>query len=75
MSTTMVDSWAVDLANVGPVYPFVGTEVIWVILGVAFWIGWHVWQIKFETSTYDEDKKLLNGKEGVAKAMRDGRLE
>lgn len=75
MSTTMVDSWAVDLANVGPVYPFVGTEVIWVILGVAFWIGWHVWQIKFETSAYDEDRKLLNGKEGVAKAMRDGRLE
>jgi hypothetical protein len=36
----MVDSWAVDLANVGPIYPFVGTEWIWVILGVAFWIGW-----------------------------------
>lgn len=75
MATTMVDSWAVDLANVGPIYPFVGTEWIWVILGVAFWIGWHVWQIKFEANAYNEDKKLLGGKEGIAKVLRDGRLD
>jgi predicted negative regulator of RcsB-dependent stress response len=46
-----------------------------VILGVAFWIGWHVWQIKFEANAYDEDKKLLGGKEGIAKVLRDGRLD
>lgn len=75
MSTTMVESWAVDLADVGPIYPLVGSEAIWVILGVAFWIFWHVWQMRFEGRTYDEDKKLLNGPEGIAKAMRDQRLE
>ena len=75
MSTTMVDSWAVDLAEVGPIYPFVGTEVIWVILGVVFWIGWHVWQIKFENQAYDKDKQRLSSPEKVAKALRERRLE
>lgn len=75
MSTTMVESWAVDLANVGPIYPLVGSEAIWVILGVAFWIIWHVWQIRFETKTYNEDKSLLNTPEKIAKAMREQRLD
>ncbi len=41
MSTIGYENWAVDLADVGPVYPFQGFEVLMVILGVAFWIGWH----------------------------------
>ena len=28
MSTTPVESWAVELADIGPIYPFVGSEVI-----------------------------------------------
>jgi hypothetical protein len=31
MSTTPVESFAVDLARLGPVYPFVGTEK-WLVL-------------------------------------------
>ena len=41
MSTIGYESWAVDLAEVGPVYPFQGWEVLMVILGVAFWLIWH----------------------------------
>jgi hypothetical protein len=75
MSTTMVESWAVDLADVGPIYPLVGSEFIWVILGVVFWIGWHVWQIKFEKETYGEDVKLLSSPGAVEKAIREQRLD
>ena len=39
MSTNGMESWAVDLKDVGAIYPFQGTEVILVILGVAFWIA------------------------------------
>jgi len=60
MSTTPVDSWAVDLNSVGPVYPFVGIEVALVIAAVIFWIGWHVVQISMESRTYEEDLRLLN---------------
>lgn len=55
MSMTNVDSWAVDLANVGPIYPWVGSEMIMFIVAVVCWIAWHIWQAKFETETYKEE--------------------
>ncbi len=48
MSTIGYSSWAVDLNDVGAIYPFQGTETVMVILGVLFWIGWHVMQIRQE---------------------------
>lgn len=48
MSTNGLTSWAVDLKDVGAIYPFQGTEVLMVILGFAFWIGWHILQLRQE---------------------------
>ena len=48
MSTNGMTSWAVDLKDVGAIYPFQGTEVLLVILGFVFWIGWHVIQLRQE---------------------------
>ena len=42
MSTNGMTSWAVDLKDVGAIYPFQGWEVLLVILGFIFWIGWHI---------------------------------
>ncbi len=67
MSTTMVNSWAVDLANVGPIYPWVGAEWIMFILALVFWIGWHVWQVKFETNTYKEEVEKHSTAENLKK--------
>ena len=41
-----VESWGGTIADIGPVYPMVGTEGVLVIIGVAFWIVWHVIQAK-----------------------------
>ncbi len=71
MSTTNVESWAVDLADVGAIYPMVGSEVILVIIGVAFWIFWHVWQIKHESATYDAEVEKYGSPEAVQKALDD----
>ena len=60
MSTIGYESWAVDLAEVGAVYPFQGGEVLMVIVGVVIWIGWHVVQIKQENREIEED--LQNAK-------------
>lgn len=49
MSTIGYSSWAVDLKDVGAIYPFQGWEGVMVWAGVAFWILWHIWQIRFET--------------------------
>jgi hypothetical protein len=48
MSTNGMDSWAVDLADVGAIYPMQGTEFILFILGLVFWIWWHVAQFRLE---------------------------
>lgn len=71
MSTTNVESWAVDLADVGAIYPMVGSEVILVIIGVALWIFWHVWQIKHENATYAAEVEKYGSPEAIQKALDD----
>ena len=68
MSTIGYDSWAVDLAEVGPVYPFQGWEVGMVVVGVIFWLGWHRIQYVRE-SAHLEKAKTIGDKEKVAEAM------
>ena len=48
MSTNGMTSWAVDLKDVGAIYPFQGAEVLMVLIGLAFWICWHIIQLKQE---------------------------
>lgn len=48
MTTNGLTSWAVDLANIGAIYPFQGTETGMVIACVAFWIIWHIVQLNQE---------------------------
>jgi hypothetical protein len=68
MSTIGYDSWAVDLAEVGAVYPLQGSEVLMVVLGVAFWIGWHRVQYVREGKHLDEARKMGDS-EKVAKIL------
>jgi hypothetical protein len=52
-----MESWAVDLKDVGAIYPFQGSETILVILLVIFWIGWHIWQIRHESATLESERR------------------
>ena len=60
MSTNGLTSWAVDLKDIGAIYPFQGTETLLVIVGVVFWIGWHVWQIRHENRELEQEVKRLS---------------
>ena len=55
MSTNGMESWAVDLSTVGAIYPFQGFEVPMVIIGIAFWIGWHILQTRQENAEIEAD--------------------
>jgi hypothetical protein len=55
MSTNGLTTWAVDLKDIGAIYPFQGWEVLFVILGLAFWIGWHVVQTRQENAEIASD--------------------
>lgn len=60
MSTNGMTSWAVDLKDVGAIYPFQGSETLLVILGLAFWIGWHIWQVRHENAEIEAERKRYN---------------
>lgn len=74
MATTEVTSWAVDLSTLGPIYPFVGTEMLWFLLGLAFWIGFHVWQIRAENRAFKEDMSKLRTPADIEAALAGHRL-
>lgn len=56
MSTNGMESWAVDLKDVGAIYPFQGAEVLMVIVGFAFWIIWHVAQMRMEDAEISREE-------------------
>ena len=62
-------TWAVDLANVGPVYPWIGFELIMVLVAVALWILWHVIQIRQENTELERDIRLYGDRESIRKAL------
>ncbi len=67
----MGSTWAVDLANVGAVYPWQGYELIMVIVAVALWILWHIIQLREEKAEYAEDIRKYGSKESIKKALDD----
>jgi hypothetical protein len=45
--STGLESFA-NPAAITAMYPFAGSEGFLVIVGVAIWIVWHLWEIGFE---------------------------
>ncbi len=55
MSTNGMTSWAVDLKDVAAVYPFAGSEMLLYVIGLAFWIGWHIIQLRQEAAELERE--------------------
>ena len=70
MSTGAVDNW-INVDTFGAIYPFAGAEVLFAILGIAFWIIWHVWQIKKEKAEFDKDIENIQKMGGAGKVLED----
>jgi len=47
----------------GAVYPYVGTELYWLILAIVIWIGWHVITGISETEEHEELSNKAPGPE------------
>ena len=69
MATTSIESWAVDLKDVGAIYPFQGSEVLMVIVGVALWIAWHFWCVRWERSQHEEKIRKFGNQESMSMAL------
>lgn len=69
MTTGNFTNWAGDILEIGPIYPFVGWEFAMFILGLVFWLGWHVVQMRIESKEFEEDMMRLGGQTGMRSAL------
>lgn len=74
MSTGSFDSWTGNMLDIGPIYPFVGWEVVLWVVGMAFWIIWHIWQARHESNEYHAETEKYARGENLMKAIRGERL-
>ena len=74
MTTGNFANWDGDLTQLGPIYPFVGSEMLMVILAVIFWIVWHILQIRMENRTHDNDVAKLRQGNNLQKAVETERV-
>jgi len=70
MATGSFTDWQGDMTAIGPLYPFPGAEVVLVIIGVVFWIGWHIWQCRMESSNYNDDLATLKQPGNMERALK-----
>ena len=52
--TTDVDSEAEGIQVAGEIYPFVGTEWLWLLIAIVFWLTWHFKTSAGETEEHNE---------------------
>ena len=57
--STHVESFA-NLDQIGRIYPMGGSEGLLVVIGVAIWIIWHIWQTRIENN--EHRKSIENAK-------------
>ncbi len=56
---TGLDSFS-NPGDIGPLYPFVGSEVILVVIGVALWILFHVLATREENREWEEADRAFD---------------
>ena len=69
MSTGSFENWAGTITDIGPIYPFVGTEMLLVIAGLVFWIWWHIAQSRQEKKSFQEELDVVGNKEALSKIV------
>ena len=53
MSTGNFPNWDGNVLDLGPLYPFVGSEILMVIVLIVLWVAWHLLQMKGENDELD----------------------
>ena len=59
MSTGSFESWTGNIAEIGALYPFEGTEIFWVIGTVVFWLVWQFRQLRLEQKKFKREVEYL----------------
>jgi hypothetical protein len=74
MSTGNFANWDGDLTQLGPIYPFVGSEMLLVIILIVVWIGWHILQVRAENRQLEDEARQLRQGNNLQKAVETERV-
>jgi uncharacterized membrane protein len=70
MSTTQVETWAgADLSQIGPIYPMVGTEMMLFVVGLIFWLSFHILQARIEKKEFEADEAAARSPERLKRVF------
>ena len=70
MATGPVDNW-LNIDTFGAIYPFIGTEMLLTVAGFAFWLIWHVLQLRKENEEFAKDIENINKQGGPGAVLDD----
>ncbi len=68
--STGLETWNTNLNEVFELYPFVGTEMMLAIAGIASWVIWHLIQMKMENAVLEEEDAIFQDKTKLAQARK-----
>jgi hypothetical protein len=73
--STGIETWNMNLLEIGPMYPFPGSEMLWALLGLASWVVWHLVQMKMENAKLAEEEQTFSSPKKLAQAMELSKAE
>jgi hypothetical protein len=74
MSTGSFDNWDGNMMDLGPLYPFVGSEGLMVVVLVALWAAWHIAQLVGENRELEDRVRRLKQSGELQKAVESERV-
>ena len=69
-STGPIETWNVNPLDVGPIYPFLGWEVLMVAACGLFFVVFLVWKIASENSKFAASVQRLHEAEAKARSLK-----
>ena len=69
MKTGSFENWAGEISEIGPIYPFVGSEFLLWIIGIVLWIVWHILQSRDEKKHYHDELDLYKDLSSMKKII------
>jgi hypothetical protein len=74
MSTGNFDNWDGNMMDLGPLYPFVGSEGLMVAVLVVLWVAWHVAQMRGENRELENRQRQFKDSAQLQKAVESERV-
>lgn len=67
--STGITTWNTNLLDIGPLYPFVGSEMALAFLAIVLWLIWHFLQANVEAREIAEENAKISTAEEVVETL------